>query len=395
LIVAVALVLALNAGSSSLKFAVYEDTDEQQLVLKGSVSGLRDEPLLKVASPDGGAAVATRVGDAPMAGRAALRHVLDVLQSRSLASGIDLVGHRIVHGGQSFVAPKPLDPPTLEALRRLIPLAPLHQPFTLEVVAAASEALPNALHVGSFDTAFHALQPRLARLYGLPRALTEDGVIGYGFHGLSYAYIATVLERRYGPSGGGRVIVAHLGSGVSLCALSQGRSVATTMGFSPLDGPPMGTRCGSLDPGVVLYLLRERGLSADALSEILYEHSGWLGISQVSADMATLLESADPRAREAIDLFVYRVGREIGSLAAALGGIDRLVFTAGIGEHSPAIRARICEHAAWLGVVLNPSENGIAEHVISSDRSAVEVMVIPTDEERMIAAGARACRNGS
>lgn len=384
------MILALNAGSSSLKFAVYEDAPELPRVLKGNLSGLRDAPRLSVTLANGRIAVDDRLADAPMNGAAALQRVFIELEAQAVTNQLTGVGHRIVHGGQAFTQPALIEQPTLDALQRLVPFAPLHQPFNLSLVNAAHEALPHLPQVACFDTAFHAGQPRLARLYGLPRALTDDGVLAYGFHGLSYAYVASVLRRRYGPRAGGRVIVAHLGSGSSLCALLDGHSIATTMGFSVLEGPPMSTRSGSLDPGVVLYLIQERGMAVEAVSDLLYERSGWLGISGLSADMSTLLVSDDVGAREAIDLFVYRVAREIGSLAAALGGLERLVFTAGIGEHAPAIRAQICERAAWLGVILEPWLNIRAEEVVSSSESRVEVLVIPTDEEQVIAEGWRA-----
>lgn len=257
-------------------------------------------------------------------------------------------------------------------------------------MAAAALALPDAAQVGCFDTAFHADQPRLAHLYGLPRKLTEQGIIGYGFHGLSYAYIASVLRQRYGEGAGGRAIVAHLGSGVSLCAMDSGRSIATTMGFSTLDGPPMATRCGALDPGVVLHLIHGLGMSAPAVSEMLHRQSGLLGVSGISGDLRVLLASDQPAAREAVDLFVYRIGREIGSLAAALGGLDTLVFTAGVGENAPTVRARIAETGAWLGMTLDALRNEAGDTLISADGAPVEVLVVPTDEQRSIARGVQA-----
>lgn len=375
-----------------MKFAAYEDTPSLPWVLEGGLTGLHDAPRLTIAFAHGRNAVDSPAGQAPMDGRAALAHVLDVLRIGSLAERVEVIGHRIVHGGEVFTDPTRLDSSTLGALQDLVPLAPLHQPFNLSLVAAAVEMFPHALQIGCFDTAFHIEQPKLARLYGLPRGLSESGVLAYGFHGLSYTYIAAALRRRYGPQAGGRVIVAHLGSGVSLCGLLEGRSVATTMGFSVLDGPPMSTRCGSIDPGVVLYLIQERGMSPEAVSKLLHEQSGWLGMSGVSGDMSTLLGSESPGARDAIDLFVYRVGREIGSLAAALEGLDRLVFTAGVGEHAPAIRERICKRAGWLGVHLDPARNARGEEVVSADDSAIDVLVIPTDEERVIAEGCRTWR---
>jgi len=270
----------------------------------------------------------------------------------------------------------------------------LHQPFNLAAVATAAARFPQALQVGVFDTAFHAGQPDLARLYALPRELIDAGLVAYGFHGLSYDYIAGVLLEEAGPTAGGRCIVLHLGSGVSLCALKDGVSIATTMGFSALDGPPMSTRSGSLDPGLVLHLLQARGMTAEAISDMLYNRSGLLGVSGLSGDMTTLLASEDPHARQAIDLYVYRIAREIGSLAAALGGLDTLVFTAGVGENAAPIRASIVELCGWLGVRLDVAGNTASRRRISLAECPVRVMVIPTDEQIIIARGVRALLDG-
>lgn len=396
------LILAINAGSSSLKFAVYDDAPSLSPLMKGSVGALHDAPRLQVAYQDRRPKIDERLGYRPLDGPAALDRVLAVLRRDGLVARVTLVGHRIVHGGHEFTRPTRLDPVTLDALEQLVPLAPLHQPFNLALVRVAAEALPDALHVGGFDTAFHATAPRLARLYGLPRELSDAGVVAYGFHGLSYAYIASALRTRDSravpttskpePGATERTIVAHLGSGVSLCAILGGQSVATTMGFSVLDGPPMSTRSGSLDPAVVLYLIQQRGMSAEDVSALLYHHAGLLGVSGSSGDLSLLVDLDDPHAREAVELFVYRVGREIGSLVAALGGLDRLVFTAGVGEHVAPIRAGICAHAAWLGVQLDEARNARHAEVISTDDSRVEVLVIPTDEEHVLAEGARTCR---
>ena len=278
---------------------------------------------------------------------------------------IGAVGHRVVHGGADYGAPILLDTAHIEALRRLSPLAPLHQPHNLAGIDAITRLLPNLPQVACFDTAFHHDQPLVARQLGLTRELHEAGLCRYGFHGISYEYIASQLPAHLGAKGDGRVIVAHLGSGASLCAMQQRRSVATTMGFSTLDGLLMATRCGNLDPGALLYLMQARGMDVDAVSELLYQRSGLLGMSGLSGDMRTLLNSAEQAAQEAIDLFCYRVRREIGSLTAALGGIDALVFTGGIGEHANEIRERICAGLAWLGPDLS-------------------ILTLPTDEERMI-----------
>ncbi|MBN9275811.1 MAG: acetate/propionate family kinase, partial [Mesorhizobium sp.] len=259
-----------------------------------------------------------------------------------------------------------------------------HQAINLELVGLATRLLPGATQVGCFDTAFHAVQPEHARLYGLPREMSEQGIVSYGFHGLSYSHIASELHNRYGAVAGGRTIVAHLGSGASLCAMKAGVSHATTMGFSTLDGLVMSTRCGAIDPGIILHLLQDRKLSSDELAGLLYERSGLLGVSGISGSMQTLLASKDPAAMRAADLFVYRVGREIGSLAAAIGGLDTLVFTAGIGEHAPVIRQRICEAAGWLGVALDKGLNTSGEELVSAPDSLVDVLVIPADEERAV-----------
>jgi acetate kinase len=377
-------ILVLNAGSSSLKFALYGGAAGLPLLLKGSISRLAHAPRLKIKSA-GQDDSDNPIGSAPMTVTAALGHVLRELDERRLTDDISAVGHRIVHGGHRFSRPSILDAAALDELRRFVPLAPLHQPYNLAVVEDAARHFPRAVQIGCFDTAFHAERPRLDRLYGLPRHLSDDGIVAYGFHGLSYSHVASVLRKRDGERAGGRAVVAHLGSGASLCAMQGGRSVATTMGFSALDGVVMSSRSGSLDPGVILHLLIERRMPAEEIAAMLYEQSGLLGVSGLSGDMQTLLQSQDFRAREAIDLLVYRIARSIGSLAASLGGLDTLVFTAGIGENAPAIRQRIGESAEWLGVRVDPARNERGEERIGADRSAVEVLVLPADEEGAIA----------
>ncbi len=376
--------LVLNAGSSSLKFAVFERKRELPLLAKGAISSLHDNPVLTVRHGDG-ESTKTDLGSDLLETEAALERIVAEMAGLGLVPHISTVGHRIVHGGRHFVDATVLDAPTLVALRGLVPLAPLHQPVNLDIVAAAARLFPDAIQVGCFDTAFHTARPQLATLYGLPRALTEAGIVSYGFHGLSFGYIAARLRDRYGEKAGGRAIVAHLGSGSSLCGMTEGRSTATTMGFSPLDGLMMSTRCGSLDPGVVLHLAEERKLPPDEISDLLYRQSGLLGVSGISGDMRTLEASDDPGAAEAIDLFAYRAGREIGSIAAALGGLDTLVFTAGIGENSPGVRQKVSAAAGWLGVAIDAGRNGRGEQLISAEGSAVEVLVIPSDEERAVA----------
>lgn len=378
--------LTLNAGSSSLKFAVYESGPGLQLRLSGQVSGLGGRPHMHARAGE------DRIADEPWPGThgpdAVLERTLGWIAAADAGADLQAVGHRIVHGGLEFRAPAVLTTAVMERLERFVPLAPLHQPFNLRGVALAAERFPAALQVGVFDTAFHAGQPDVARLYALPRALIAEGVLAYGFHGLSYDYIAGVLRAEDGPRAGGRTIVLHLGSGVSLCALANGRSVATTMGFSALDGPPMSTRCGALDPGVILHLIQDRGMTVGQVRDLLYNRSGLLGLSGLSGDMATLLDSPHPDARQALDVYVYRIAREIGSLAAALGGLDTLVFTAGVGENAAPIRARIADLSGWLGLQLDAAANAGGAREISGPDSAVKALIIPTDEESVIARGA-------
>ncbi|RWC98280.1 MAG: acetate/propionate family kinase [Mesorhizobium sp.] len=377
--------LVLNGGSSSLKFAVFQQRDDLHLLVRGSISSIRQRPRLHVAPTALSSGIDRSLGAGSIDIASAFEVVGSLLADRGLLRQIGKVGHRIVHGGQSFSKAAILDAETTKALHLLEPLAPVHQAINLEIVSLAARLLPDALQVGCFDTAFHARRPELAKLYGLPREFSEQGVVAYGFHGLSYSHVATKLRSRYGASAGGRVIVAHLGSGASLCAMKTGASVATTMGFSTLDGLIMSTRCGTVDPGVILYLLQDQKLSLGELSNLLYEESGLLGVSGISGDMQTLLGSSDPAAARAVDLFIYRVGREIGSLAAALGGLDTLVFTAGIGEHAPVIRQKICEAAEWLGVAVDNDLNQNDEGLVSSPQSRVDVLVIPADEEAAVA----------
>lgn len=383
-------ILVLNAGSSSLKFAVYDGVGEGlSLGMTGAVSGLPDRPQFRVRDAEGATLAETDWPKVAGALDEALARTLDWLAGEGGVSAPAAIGHRIVHGGLEFDAPVRLEAETLRRLEALSPLAPLHQPFNLAAVRAAQARFPGAVQVGCFDTAFHAGQPRLARLYALPRDLTDGGVLAYGFHGLSYDFIGGELRDRFGPSCGGRVIVAHLGSGVSLCALAQGESLATTMGFSALDGPPMATRSGSLDPGVLLYLMEDRGMSAVDLTDLLYRRSGLLGVSGESGDVRVLLASDRPEAREALDLFVYRLSREIGGLAAALGGVDRLVFTAGVGENAAAIREDVLLACAWLGAELDAEANRAGAEIITTPASRLQGLVLPTDEQIVIARAAR------
>ncbi|MBF8222066.1 acetate/propionate family kinase [Halomonas sp. 328] len=367
--------LILNGGSSTLKFALYRDGVR---CLRGTLERIGGDPQLRLGqAPAGLVPPATLTApDTPTAAAS----LLDWLDAQGALAGVAAIIHRIVHGGRDFAAPAVLDATTLERLDALSPLAPLHQPQALAVVRACQRRLPGIRQIGCFDTAFHRDQPRLHQLFALPRALGDEGILRYGFHGLSYAHIARRLREREGEDAGGRAIVAHLGQGASLCAMHRGQSLATTMGFTALDGLMMGRRCGALDPGVLLYLQRQRGWDLERIERLLYQESGLLGVSGRSDDMRDLLASDDPACREAVDLFVHRLVREIGALVAVLGGLDTLVFTAGIGEHAAPIRQRVCEQLAWLGIALEPRRN--SEHGPRLDRGeGPRLWVLATDEE--------------
>ncbi|MBI1408280.1 MAG: acetate/propionate family kinase [Caulobacter sp.] len=380
-------ITVVNAGSSSIKFSLFgEEGDDLPVFLKGQIEGLYTANAHFIAHElDGRVAGEQRWSNPPLDHDQAMRHLIGFVQGHLGEHRIEAVGHRIVHGGDAFAAPVVLDEETVARLETLIPLAPLHQGHNLAPVRTLHAVAPQLFQVGCFDTAFHANQPPLAQAFALPARITDHGVRRYGFHGLSYEYIASVLPSLDPALGQGRVIVAHLGNGASLCAIKAGRSIASTMGFTAVDGLPMGTRCGSLDPGVVLYLLDQLKMTPRQIEHLLYSESGLLGVSGISSDMRTLEASSDPRARLAVDLFVYRIGREIGSLAAALGGLDALVFTAGIGEHSPTLRRCVGQAAAWLGVALDEAANQSGASRISAPDSAVSAWVVPTDEELMIA----------
>jgi acetate kinase len=381
-------ILTLNAGSSSVKFAVYgSDADEPDLLARGQVEGIGTAPRF-VVRDDGGELLSESYWEAVGGGEGhnlafqQIAHWLDdFMGERTLMA----VGHRVAHGGERYGQPVLIDEDVLRELNRLIPLVPLHQPNNLAAIRAVISRDPDLPQVACFDTAFHCGRPAVSERMGLPFDLFEQGVRRYGFHGISYEYIVSRLQQLAPKQAGGRVVVAHLGSGSSMCAIREGRSVDTTMGFSSLDGLPMGTRCGSLDPGVLLYLMRRDGLAVGALEELLYKRSGLLGLSGVSNDMRALHASDDPRAGEAIDYFVYRIGQELGALTASLGGIDALVFTAGVGENDPVLRARVCADAAWLGIEIDKKANESGSLKISEGDTTPAVWVIPTDEERMIA----------
>lgn len=377
--------LVLNAGSSSLKFCVFQRPagDAWRLASRGQIDGIGSTPRLSVkdANDQSLAKKDVKVAD----GHEAVEALAVWLRSQYGGARVLGVGHRVVHGGAQFKGPTVVDEHVLEELHKLIPLAPLHQPYNLAAIEAVVERLPGVPQVACFDTSFHRGQPAVAELIPLPRELRQQGLQRYGFHGLSYEYIASVLPQVASDVARGRVIVAHLGSGASMCALKEGKSVDSSLGFTALDGLCMGTRPGSIDPGVVLHLMQGLKLSAKEIETLLYKKSGLLGISGISNDMRDLLGRDEPAARLAVDYFVYRAAKEIGSLTAVLGGIDALVFTAGIGENSAEIRQRICESSAWLGIELDHSANTERRSKISSSRSKVSVWVIPTNEELMIA----------
>jgi len=376
--------LTFNAGSSTIKLGLFDTAGPAPRRLGAGVIDLQREPLtLRVSEDGGGGEIALRATVT-----ADLREVIDEVLDR-LAAHFSVAeaaaGHRIVHGGDRFAGPVLIDDAILAAIEELVPLAPLHQPHSLRLIRAVRRLRPHMPQTASFDTAFHQSQDELVRCFALPRALYDAGIKRYGFHGLSYKYIAGHLARIAPEVAAGRVVVAHLGSGASLCGLHDGVSRDSSMGFSTLDGIPMGTRCGALDPGVLLHLLKQRGFTLDELEDLLYHRSGLLGVSGISADSRALLASPAPEAAQALELFALRIARETASLATTLGGLDGFVFTAGIGEHQPAVRAAVCRHLAWLGLRLDEAANrGNAERIDAAD-SRIAAFVIPTNEEQVIA----------
>lgn len=385
-------ILIINAGSSSIKFAIY-GADKLDMLCRGHIENIGRSAALSV---KGSLAEALLSGEAPPEQG---RHedltgwLLNAIRRRLAEINLIAAGHRVVHGGRLFDQPVRVNSQVMDALANLTPLAPNHQPHNLAAIMAIAGEWPTLPQIACFDTAFHRTQPRLAQLFALPRRLIDEGVLRYGFHGLSYDYIAGRLPEIAGPRAEGRVVVAHLGHGASMCALKQRRSIATTMGLTAMDGLMMGTRCGNLDPGIVLYLIEQKGMTAASVKDLLNNHSGLLGVSGRSHDMRNLLADRDPHAAEAVDLFVYRAVRELGSLIAAAGGLDILVFTAGIGEHAPEIRQRICDAAGFAGgsagIHLDPLANDRHDLKISTPQSGVDVYVIPTDEEIVIAKATR------
>ncbi|TMJ19932.1 MAG: acetate/propionate family kinase [Alphaproteobacteria bacterium] len=380
-----AAIAVLNAGSSSIKFALYADAPDLPVLFRGQMEQIGIAPHLSAKDSAGNPVAEASWPAKGFDHRSATQVVLETARDLLAGAQVRGVGHRVVHGGTDFAEPVRIDADVLAALRKLEPLAPLHQPHNLAPIAAIAEAAPHIAQVACFDTAFHRRQPDLAQMFAIPRRLTEAGVRRYGFHGLSYEYVAQRLAEVAPDLHSGRVIVCHLGNGASLCALRGGASVATTMGFTAVDGLMMGTRCGALDPGVLIYLMDEEGLDARGIENLVYRQSGLLGVSGISSDMRALRASEDPAAGEAIALFVYRIVREIGSLAAALGGLDALVFTGGIGEHDTLTRQEIAKGCAWLGLTLDAARNEEGEGRISAGESRLAAWVVPTDEEKMIA----------
>jgi acetate kinase len=378
--------VVLNAGSSSLKFSVFLDGDPPRPLLRGQLEGILTRPRF-VARDAAGKVVGEHEWPAgtSLGHAGAIEHLLRWGRGALGDHRITAAGHRVGHGGAKFAGPVLVTAEVLAVLKELIPLAPLHQPHNLAAIEAVSRHAPQLPQVACFDTAFHRTQPPVAQAFALPWRYAEEGVRRYGFHGLSYEFIASALPGIDARAAAGRTVVAHLGNGASMCALKARQSVATTMGFSAADGLPMGTRCGALDAGVLLHLMDRHGMDARALEKLIYQQSGLLGVSGVSSDMRVLLASPDPRAAEAVELFVYRIGRELGSLAAALGGLDALVFTGGIGENAALIRARVCRAAAWLGLELDEAANTNGGPRLSTGGSRVAAWVIPTNEELMIA----------
>ncbi|HMK34616.1 MAG TPA: acetate/propionate family kinase [Desulfomonilaceae bacterium] len=381
------IILVLNAGSSSIKFSVFRKHDAGLVTdVRGQVEGLNTSAHFVSKTIDGSLQADKSWPDGFELGHdGALDHLIGHLRAEFSDDRLIGIGHRVVHGGLVYTQPVRVDAEVLKMLASFIPLAPLHQPHNLSPIRRALERAPEVPQVACFDTSFHRTQPDVAQMFALPADLREAGVIRYGFHGLSYEYIASILPDIAPAAAKGKTVVLHLGNGASMCAIEAGRSLASTMGFTAVEGLPMGTRSGSLDPGVILYLMNQRGMDPRAIEKLIYTQSGLLGVSGISSDMRTLLASEEQRAKLAVDFFLYRIRRELGSLTAALGGLDAIVFTAGIGENSPIIRSRVCRDAAWLGVEIDEVANTTGRGCISTNSSRVSVWVTPTNEELMIA----------
>jgi len=380
-------ILVLNAGSSSIKFSLFVLRSEHlEPSVRGQIEGLFTAPRF-IAKDGGGKTVSEKSwGEGVTLGHeGALDHLTQFLRGELEGLAPIGVGHRVVHGGLEYTRPARVDARVLGALEKFVPLAPLHQPHNLTPIRVLLARTPDLPQVACFDTSFHRTNPPISQRFAIPAALHDAGVQRYGFHGLSYEYVASVLPDYDAAAAAGKTIVLHLGNGASMCALDGGKSIASTMGFTAVEGLPMGTRCGALDPGVILYLMDQRGMDARAIEKLIYSQSGLLGVSGISSDMRTLLASEDANAKLAVDLYLYRIRREMGSLAAALGGLDAIVFTAGIGENAAAIRQRVVEDAAWLGARLDPAANAAGGPRISPAGIRVSVWTIPTNEELMIA----------
>lgn len=381
--------LVLNAGSSSLKFSVFRQatgSTELQTILSGQIAGIGSLATFEAKDASRRVLAKHSWNESDSNSRdIMLQYLLDWISSTLVDDQIVAAGHRVVHGGRFLGLPMKVTPALLNDLEQLVPLAPLHQPHNLAPIHILARNHPELDQVACFDTAFHSTQPKQAKTYALPRALSDEGVCKYGFHGLSYEYVSKQLLATRPELASGHIVICHLGNGSSLCAVKDGRSMDTTMGFTALDGVPMGTRSGSIDPGVLLYLMREKKMDLEAIEDLLYRRSGLLGVSGLSNDMKVLEESDDPHAKEAVDLFCFRVAKEVAAMAASMGGLDALVFTAGIGENSPYIRNMIAQRLAWLGVKLDADANSSRQFNISAADARVPTFVVPTNEEMMIA----------
>ncbi len=382
-------ILVINAGSSSIKFSLFIDGNKGKdpvLLYKGQVEGIHVAPHFIAQAADNKVLKEQHwPKDSTLTHADLLKELMDWINANLQGAEIKAAGHRVVHGGPDYATPRLVDEALLAALENFVPLAPLHQPHNLTPIKALAKLYPGLPQVACFDTAFHRTNSKLAEMFALPWKLTEEGVRRYGFHGLSYEYIATRLRHIAPDIAKGKVVVCHLGSGASMCAIADGKSVVSTMGFTALDGIPMGTRTGTLDAGVILYLLQQKGMTAKQIENLLYKESGLLGVSGISNDMRVLMESSEPRAAEAVDLFVYRICREIGSLTAAMGGLDGVIFTAGIGERSAAVREKVCNGAKWFGLEVDSAANKANAEKISTSTSRIPIFVLPTNEELMIA----------
>ncbi len=380
-------IIVINAGSSSIKFSLFVANygGEPRLISKGQMEGIGTAPHFVAKSPSGDKLAEKRWDDGKLGHNELFKHLIDWVEHHLDGAELKVAGHRVVHGGLKYSQPTLLTDAVVKELEQFIPLAPLHQPHNLSPIRALAKVHPDLAQVACFDTAFHRTMPKVAETFAVPRWLTEEGVRRYGFHGLSYEYIASTLGSVDQKAAKGRVVVCHLGNGASMCAIKNGRSMASTMGFTAVEGLPMGTRTGSIDPGVILYLLQEKKMDAKQIEALLYKESGLLGVSGISNDMRVLLESDQEHAKEAVDLFTYRIARELGSLATAVGGLDAVVFTAGIGENSAPVRAKVCQLAAWMGIDLDEAANAANAQRITTAASTVPVYVLPTNEELMIA----------